>query len=43
MTMDWLMTGKEPVPWNAKFAENVNYRAAVETLVQSGAGILEIL
>jgi HEAT repeats len=34
---------KEPVPWNAKIAVNMNYRAAVETLVQSGAGVLEIL
>lgn len=34
---------KEPEPWNAKIAINMNYRAAVETLVESGAGILEIL
>jgi HEAT repeat protein len=34
---------KEPVPWNAKIAVNMNYRAAVETLVESGAGVLEIL
>ena len=34
---------KEPLPWNAKIAVNMNYRAAVETLVESGAGVLEIL
>ena len=34
---------KELESWNSKIAQNMNYRAAVETLVQSGAGVLEIL
>jgi len=34
---------KEKLPWNSKIARNMNYRAAVETLTQSGSGILEIL
>ena len=34
---------KEKLPWNAKLAVDMNYRAAVETLIQSGAGVLEIL
>ena len=34
---------KEKLPWNSKIARDMNYRAAVETLTQSGSGILEIL
>jgi hypothetical protein len=34
---------KELLPWNAKIAANVNYRAAVETLTNSQSGILDIL
>ncbi|MHC4896997.1 MAG: HEAT repeat domain-containing protein [Planctomycetota bacterium] len=34
---------KEKLPWNSKIGRNMNYRAAVETLIQSGNGILEIL
>ncbi len=33
---------KEPLPWNSKIALNMDYRAAVETLTQSGRGILDI-
>ena len=33
----------EPMPWNARYAEAVNYRAAVETLTDGAAGILDIL
>jgi HEAT repeat protein len=31
------------LPWNYKIACNLNYRAAVETLTQSGTGVLDIL
>ena len=34
---------KEKLPWNSKLARGLNYRAAVETLTQSGSGILDIL
>ena len=34
---------KEKLPWNSKISRNTNYRAAVETLTQSGTGILDIL
>ncbi|MEE2887128.1 MAG: HEAT repeat domain-containing protein, partial [Planctomycetota bacterium] len=34
---------KEPLPWNSKIARNMNYRGAVETLTQSGTGVLDIL
>jgi hypothetical protein len=34
---------KEPLPWNSKIGGDLNYRAAVETLVNGGSGILEIL
>ena len=34
---------KESLPWNSKISRNINYRAAVETLTQSGTGILDIL
>jgi len=34
---------KEPLPWNSKIGVNMNYRAAVETLTNSSAGILDIL
>ena len=33
---------KEQLPWRSKIARNMNYRAAVETLTQSGRGILDI-
>jgi hypothetical protein len=35
---------KEKLPWNSKIGQNMNYRAAVETLTdKTGAGILDIL
>ncbi len=34
---------KELLPWNSKIAQNMNYRAAVETLTNGQAGILDIL
>ena len=34
---------KEPLPWNSKIGVDMNYRAAVETLTDSQAGILDIL
>ena len=34
---------KEKLPWNSKIGRNMNYRAAVETLTQSGSGVLDIL
>jgi HEAT repeat protein len=34
---------KEPLPWNSKIGVNMNYRAAVETLTDRQAGILDIL
>jgi len=34
---------KEPLPWNSKIGTNMNYRAAVETLTNGQAGILDIL
>ncbi|MEE9128339.1 MAG: hypothetical protein V3U11_14500, partial [Planctomycetota bacterium] len=34
---------KEKLPWNSKIARNMNYRASVETLTGSGAGVLDIL
>ncbi len=34
---------KEKLPWNSKIARNMNYRGSVETLTQSGAGVLDIL
>ncbi len=33
----------EPMPWNARYAATVNYRAAVETLTDGASGILDIL
>ena len=33
----------EPMPWNARYAATLNYRAAVETLTDGAAGILDIL
>ena len=33
---------KEKLPWNSKISRNMNYRAAVETLTQSGTGVLDI-
>jgi HEAT repeat protein len=34
---------KESLPWNSKIAVDMNYRAAVETLTNQVAGILDIL
>lgn len=34
---------KERLPWNAKFAENANYRATVSTLTGGALGVLDIL
>jgi hypothetical protein len=34
---------RDPLPWNARFAYSLNYRAAVETLTDGAAGILDIL
>jgi HEAT repeat protein len=34
---------KEPLPWNSKISQNINYRAAVETLTNKSTGILDIL
>lgn len=34
---------KEALPWNAKIAAGLNYRAAVETLTNQSSGILDIL
>lgn len=34
---------KELLPWNAKLSVGINYRAAVETLTGSSAGVLDIL
>jgi hypothetical protein len=34
---------KESLPWNNKISVNMNYRAAVETLINSQSGILDIL
>jgi len=34
---------KELLPWNSKISVNMNYRAAVETLTNQQAGILDIL
>ncbi len=33
----------EPMPWNARYAATLNYRAAVETLTDGASGILDIL
>lgn len=33
----------DPLPWNARFATSVNYRAAVSTLTDGQSGILDIL
>ena len=34
---------KEDLPWNSKIGEGINYRAAVETLTNGQAGILDLL
>jgi len=34
---------KESLPWRTKLSRDMNYRAAVETLTQSGTGVLDIL
>ncbi len=34
---------KEPLPWNSKIGQNINYRASVETLTNRATGILDIL
>ena len=33
----------KPLPWNARYTSGLNYRAAVETLTDGAAGILDIL
>ena len=40
-----IVADKEPLPWNAKIALDLNYRASTQTLVDStsGTGILDIL
>ncbi len=40
-----MVADKDDMPWNSVFSENLNYRAAVSTLVdqQTGTGILDIL
>ena len=40
-----IVADKEKLPWNSKIGEDLNYRAAVETLVdpQSSTGVLDIL
>jgi HEAT repeat protein len=40
-----MVADKDSLPWNSVFGENLNYRAAVSTLVdqQAGTGILDIL
>jgi HEAT repeat protein len=37
------ISDKEPLPWNSKVGQNINYRAAVETLTDKTSGILDIL
>ena len=37
------VSDKESLPWNSKIAVDMNYRAAVETLTDQVAGILDIL
>jgi HEAT repeat protein len=37
------VSDKELLPWNSKIAVNMNYRAAVETLTDRQAGVLDIL
>lgn len=34
---------QNPLPWNSKIGEGINYRAAVETLTNGSTGILDIL
>ncbi len=34
---------KEPLPWNSKIGQNINYRASVDTLTNQSTGILDIL
>ena len=36
------LAGEGDLPWNSGYAQNLNYRAAVETLTRSGAGILDL-
>ena len=40
-----MVADKDTMPWNSVFGENLNYRAAVSTLIdqQTGTGILDIL
>ena len=40
-----IVADKELLPWNSKIAEDLNYRASTQTLVDSssGTGILDIL
>lgn len=34
---------KDPLPWNAAYATDCNYRASTGTLTNGAAGILDIL
>jgi HEAT repeat protein len=39
-----IVADKEPLPWNSKISENINYRANTTTLTgENGTGILDIL
>jgi HEAT repeat protein len=39
-----IVADKEPLPWNAKFSVDINYRANTTTLTgESGTGLLDIL
>ncbi|MCA8954538.1 MAG: HEAT repeat domain-containing protein, partial [Planctomycetes bacterium] len=38
-----MVCDRSRLPWNAMLAANLNYRAAVETLTQSGTGVIDIL
>ncbi len=38
-----MVADKGRLPWNSKIGANINYRAVVETLTESGTGILDIL
>lgn len=34
---------KEPLPWNSKISQHINYKASVDTLTNKSTGILDIL
>ena len=40
-----MVADKELLPWNSKIGQDLNYRAAVDTLVDQsgGSGIMDIL